>query len=193
MTPRDHATDGPGVLVVVASRTDADVLSPLGRGRHTGRPHTALIATGPDPMQVDLALDELGSPAERILLLDVPASAGPALQLAVLLPRLDDLLADARPRGVVVRGGTTTALAAAQCAVWRGVPVVHVPVADAVGIVAANQAAVVELVAWQGSPSGGVPHPAELALHVHRSLAPADGHLVAVGPGPSTARHGLSA
>ena len=193
MTPRDHSANGPDVLVVVGSRADADAHAPLGGGRHTGRPQTSLIATGPDPMQVDMALDELGSPAERILLLDVSASAGPAHQLALLLPRLDDLLADARPRGVVVRGGTTTALAAAQCAVWRGVPVVHVPVADAVGIVAANQAAVAELVAWQGSPSGGVPHPAELALHVHRSLTPVDGHLVAVASAPSTPRHGMTA
>lgn len=161
------------LFVIVASPSDAAVLAPLGRAdaRESVSVPIALVATGPDPMEVDLALDDAGTPAARVLLLDGPCG-GPAGEAARLLPRLDEMLADAAPAGVIVHGGSVAALVTAQCAAWRGVPVLHVPQVGLSGVGGANQAAVAELAAWQTSPEGGLPYPTELDLLVHRRLEP---------------------
>lgn len=177
MTLRDSPTARPDVdttvvLALVATLSDAAVLAPLGVPSGLGSA-AELVATGLQPMEIDLALEDHGVAASRVVLVDAPPGTGPVHELAVLLTRLDDVLREAAPRGVVVRGGTPAALAAAQCAVWRGIPVVHLPVPAAAGFAAANQAAVAELVAWQTSPAGGaVPRPADLALPVYRALVP---------------------
>jgi hypothetical protein len=177
MTPRDQDDPSllPELLVIVASCADAAALAPLA---HPDLPIPApvrpvLVATGPDPMEVDEALDDAGTPAGRVLVVDDPA-AGPSRELAILLPRLDDLLSDALPGGIVIRGGSTAALAAVHAAVARRVPVIHLPVNDVTGVEAAQQAAIGELVAWQTTPTGGLAYPAELDLLVHRRLAPDD-------------------
>lgn len=142
----------PELFVVVASVDDATAFAPLAVRDPELRP--VLVATGPDPMGVDEALDELGALAGRVLLVDRPG-AGPVAELAALLPRLDALVADDRPATVLVRGGSPTALAATQVAVWRDVPVVAVPVDGAGAVETANQAAVAALVATQDA--GHVP------------------------------------
>jgi UDP-N-acetylglucosamine 2-epimerase (non-hydrolysing) len=60
---------------------------------------------------------------------DVPSANGPqslSESLAGLVTRLDAVLAEAAPRGVVVQGDTTTALAAALVGFHHAVPVFHV-------------------------------------------------------------------
>jgi hypothetical protein len=146
MTAREQYEPLPELFVVVASTEDAGVLAPLAVRDPEVRP--VLVATGPDPMAVDEALDELGALAGRILLVE-DSGSGPVAELGALLPRLDALVADDRPAALLVRGGSTTALAATQAAVWRGVPVVAVPADDGGAIATANQAAIGALVASQ--------------------------------------------
>ena len=184
MTLREYAAGGAGdeaapvvpeLLVVVATAEDATTLAPLGRLGPPGREdadapvHPVLVATGPDPLDVDAALDDLGAPAGRLLLLDGPCGTW-AEEAARMIVRLDALLAEEPPAGVVVRGGTEAALAAARSAVRLGVPVLHLPVTSDSAERAATQAAVAELVTWQTSPSGGMPYPTEIDLLVHLSL-----------------------
>ncbi|MEU5690262.1 UDP-N-acetylglucosamine 2-epimerase (non-hydrolyzing) [Actinosynnema sp. NPDC020468] len=58
--------------------------------------------------------------------LDVPrATGGQAELVAGLVPALDRVLRKRRPAVVLVQGDTTTALAGALTAFWRGVPVAH--------------------------------------------------------------------
>ncbi len=86
-----------------------------------------LVATGPEPLEVDAALDDLGAPAGRLLLLDGPCESW-AEEAARMTLRLDALLAEEPPAGVVVRGGSEAALAAARSALRLGVPVLHLAV-----------------------------------------------------------------
>ena len=136
----------PELFVVVASADDATAFAPLAIRDLEVRP--VLVATGPDPMAVDEVLDDLGALAGRVLLVEAPA-AGPVHEVAALLPRVDALVADDRPAAVLVRGGSPTALAATQVAVWRDVPVVAVPVEGGTAVEGANQAAIAALVATQ--------------------------------------------
>ena len=156
MNPRDQDVRLPDVLVIVASAEDAAALAPL--AVLDPEIHPVLVATGPDPMLVDEALDDLGALAGRILLTGGPCDS-PVAETAELLPRLDALVADDRPAAVLVRGGSATAMAAAQVAVWRGVPVVAAEVSGESGSVmtSANRAAIAEYVAWQGRPAGTEP------------------------------------
>ena len=176
----DMSRDEPSVdvLVVVASVGDAEVLATLGRRQGPHAPVAALVATGPAPMLVDLALDDAGAPASRTLLVDGEA-VGPVAEVALLLPRVDELLAETAPSGVVVRGGSPAALAAAQCAAWRGVPVLHLPVRGEAGTTVVSQAAVAAL-AVRSAPRVGE----ELADAVRRLAAPRSG---ALPDGPCTA------
>lgn len=172
MTPGEHDEQAPPeMLVIVASVEDAAALAPLAAIDETVRP--TLVATGPDPMEVDEALDDLEAPAGRVLLPDGP-SEGPAEEVARLLPRFAATLADGE-RGpgvavVVVRGGSTAALAATQAAAWQGVPVLALDAPARTVAEEANRAAVAGLAAWQTSEAGGVVYPARLDLLVHRHL-----------------------
>ena len=163
----------PDLLVVVATADDAEALAPLGRPAPDDAPVTpVLVATGPDPLEVDAVLDDLAAPAGRLLLLDGPCDSW-AEEAARLVVRLDALIAEEPPAGVVVRGGSESALAAARAAVVAGVPVLHLPTEVADVRTAATQAAVAGLAAWQTSPEGGMAYPTEIHLLVHRRLAPA--------------------
>jgi hypothetical protein len=146
MTAREQQDELPELFVIVASADDAGALAPLAARDAEVCP--VLVATGPDPMAVDEALDDLGALAGRVLLVDDP-EAGPVAEVAALLPRLDALVADDRPAALLVRGGSVTALVATQAAVWRGVPVVAVPVDGGDTVASANQAAIGALVASQ--------------------------------------------
>ena len=193
MTVREHASGGfsgevatamPELLVVVATPEDAAALAPLGRpapGQDVECPaHPVLVATGPDPLEVDAALDDLAAPAGRLLLLDGPCGTW-AEESARMVVRLDALLTEEPPAGVLVRGGTEAALAATRSALRLGVPVLHLAVDEEPAERAATQAAVAGLAAWQTSPSGGVPYPTEIDLLVSRLLEP-----------PPTGRHGAA-
>ncbi|HEY2225210.1 hypothetical protein [Actinomycetospora sp.] len=190
MTFRDHTIEEgaggpvaavPDLLVVVATADDAAALAPLGRPVRPGQDdadgpvHPVLVATGPEPLDVDAALDDLDAPAGRLLLLDSPCETW-AEEAARMVVRLDALLAEEPPAGVVVRGGTEAALAAARSALRLCVPVLHLSVEPDSAEHAATQAALAELVAWQTSPAGGMPYPTEIDLLVHRLLEPPPPH-----------------
>lgn len=162
--PEVGAGPTPEMLVIVSSPADATALGAL-MGLDDSVT-TTLVATGPDPMAVDEVLDDQGTPAGRILVTD-ELGPGPAHEVAGLLPRIDDMVAHAAPVAIVVRGGTSAALAAAQVAAWRGVPVIALAASPGSRTEAANQAAVAELATWQGS-AGGTPFPTRLELAVHR-------------------------
>lgn len=194
MTLRDREL--PELLVIVASRADAVALSPLATMQDAVR--ATLVATGPDPMLVDEALDELDTPAGRILLPELgDDERSPATELAGLLPRLENLVAQADTAAVVVRGGTSTALAGAQIAVWRRLPLIALDAPPGSRTDAANQSMIAQLAAWQSTEMGGTVFPAWLDLVVHQRVAtssPADS-VVGITPGhagPSIAP-GLSA
>ncbi|MCD2192955.1 hypothetical protein LQ327_06075 [Actinomycetospora endophytica] len=188
MTLREYSVEGdeggagamtPDLFVVVATADDAAALAPLGRPARQqdvgGHVHPVLVATGPEPLDVDAALDDLDAPAGRLLLLDGPCENW-AQEAAHMLVRLDALLAEDAPAGVVVRGGTEAALAATRSAVRLGLPVLHLTVEPDTAETAATQAAVAELAAWQTSPAGGMPYPTEIDLLVHRLLSPPPSH-----------------
>jgi hypothetical protein len=188
MTFRDHSVEEaaggavtavPDLLVVVATADDATALAPVGRpgaGGADDSVHPVLVATGPEPLEVDAALDDLDAPAGRLLLLDGPCDTW-AEEAARMIVRLDALLAEEPPAGVVVRGGSEAAVAATRSALRLRVPVVHLPVEPRTADEAATQVAVAGLVAWQTSPSGGgLSYPTEIDLLVHRLLAPPPSH-----------------
>lgn len=168
-----HATTRE-LLVVVATLDDATALAPLGRsGRLDDAAwpvHPVLVATGPEPLDVDAVLDDLDAPAGRLLLLDGPCEHW-AQEAAHMIVRLDALLAEDAPAGVVVRGGSEAALAAARSALRLCLPVLHLTVEPDTAETAATQAAIAQLAAWQTSPTGGIPYPTEIDLQVHRLLA----------------------
>ncbi|MEJ2862707.1 hypothetical protein [Actinomycetospora flava] len=165
MTAREqHERSLPEMFVIVASAEDANALAALGERDPEVCP--VLVATGPDPMAVDEVLDDLGALAGRVLLVETP-DAGPAAEVAAMLPRLDALVGDDAPAVVLVRGGSSTALAATQAAVWRGVPVVAVPVEGRSTVETANQAAIAALVATQDAPDTEPEH-VRAAAAAHR-------------------------
>ncbi|PVZ11131.1 hypothetical protein [Actinomycetospora cinnamomea] len=179
----------PELFVVVASVDDATAFAPLAVRDPEVRP--VLVATGPDPMGVDEALDDLGALAGRVLLVDRP-DAGPVAEIAALLPRLDSLVDDDRPAAVLVRGGSPSALAATQVAVWRDVPVVAVPVDGVPAVEAANQAAVAALVATQDArrvPPEDVRVAAATQRLVRERLTSGDGTRIVRLPTDRSRRH----
>lgn len=201
MTPREHDEYAlPEVLVVTASVEDAAALAALRALDEIARP--VLVATGPDPMAVDLALDDLEAPAGRVLLPEGGAR-GPADETAQLLPRFADALADAeegrRTSGapgvaaVVVRGGTAAALAATHAAVWAGVPVLALDAPPRSAAEAANRAAISAVTAWQTSEVGNADYPARLDLLVHRCLDDARRHRVVCMSVTGSPRTGMTA
>lgn len=201
MTPRVPDEGAlPEVLVVVASVEDAAALAALGALDEAARP--VLVATGPDPMAVDLALDDLEAPAGRVFLPE-GAVRGPADETARLLPRFADALADAEEgrrtigapgvAAVVVRGGSAAALAATHAAVWAGVPVLALDAPPRSASEAANRAAISAVTAWQTSETGNAAYPAGLDLLVHRCLDDSRRRRVVCMSVTGSPRNGLSA
>lgn len=85
-----------------------------------------LVHTGQhyDPELADLFFDELDIPAPDHALAVGPGN--PNEQLALIIQRLDPLLAAERPDVVLVYGDTTTTLGGALAAAKRDIPIAHV-------------------------------------------------------------------
>ena len=79
-------------------------------GQHVGMVEQALAAFDLRPDAFIPLRREIGSQAELV---------------AGMLRRLDELIVRRHPAAVMVQGDTSTALAGAMAAFWRGVPVVH--------------------------------------------------------------------
>lgn len=135
MTPLGVANAArPEAVVVVGTHADAMSLAPLTSAvLAAGQVRPIVVVTGAHPMLIHEALDEIGSPPDVTLLVDRPTQTA-AEELGVLLPRLDRLVDERGPSAVLVRGGSPAALAAAQVAFLRGIPVVHVEAAESSGM-----------------------------------------------------------
>ncbi len=114
------------VLVVVGTRPEAIKLAPVVRAlqRH---PELApvLVATSQHREMLRQALRPFGLEPDHDL--DVMTDGQTPIRVASeILRRLEPLLAELRPRWVVVQGDTTTAFAAAVASFYSGVRVAHV-------------------------------------------------------------------
>jgi UDP-N-acetylglucosamine 2-epimerase (non-hydrolysing) len=114
------------VLLVAGSRPEVARLAPVARAfESVGRIRAITVATGPEPMEAHEAFEALGVPADVTVLLKEPAGPNFSDVASSLLCRLDGLLVDLDPSGIMVHGGGMTAVVAAQVAFWRQIPVVH--------------------------------------------------------------------
>lgn len=84
----------------------------------------AIVHSGQHADMVEQALSPFGLAPDEIVRLS-RRTGGQAELFAGLLPALDSVIAQRAPSAVLVQGDTSTALAGAMAAFWRGVPVVH--------------------------------------------------------------------
>lgn len=113
------------VVSVVGNRPQFVKAAPLSRALRA-RVTEVLVHSGQhyDPELADLFFDELGVPQPDHALEVGPGT--PVSQLAVMLERLEPLLAGERPDVVLVYGDTTTTLAGGLAAAKAGIPLAHV-------------------------------------------------------------------
>ena len=85
-----------------------------------------LVHTGQhyDPMLSDVFFRELEMESPHYHL--GVGSHGPAVQCGIILERLAPIMEQAQPDALLMYGDTTSTLAAALCAMYRDVPVIHV-------------------------------------------------------------------
>ena len=127
------------IVSIVGNRPQFVKAAPLSRALRR-RVTEVLVHSGQhyDPELADLFFDELGVPQPDHAL--EVGSGSPVTQLAVMLERLEPLLADEAPDMVLVYGDTTTTLAGALAAAKMGIRIGHVEAGPAMGrIVAVRQ------------------------------------------------------
>ncbi|SDD72177.1 UDP-N-Acetylglucosamine 2-epimerase [Actinokineospora iranica] len=113
------------VLMLVGTRPEAVKAAPVAlalAGHPTLRP--VIVHSGQHPGMVEQALAPFGL-APRETLSVRRHAGGQAEFVSALLPALDAVLERRAPRAVLVQGDTTTTLAGALAAFWRGIPVAH--------------------------------------------------------------------
>ncbi|GAA4410902.1 UDP-N-acetylglucosamine 2-epimerase (non-hydrolyzing) [Actinokineospora soli] len=113
------------VLLLVGTRPEAVKAAPVALSLAAAPDLCPVIVhSGQHEHMVDQALAPFGLlPDERLPVRR--AGGGQAELVSALLPALDSLLARRKPAAVVVQGDTTTTLAGALAAFWRGIPVAH--------------------------------------------------------------------
>ncbi|MBM7772358.1 UDP-N-acetylglucosamine 2-epimerase (non-hydrolyzing) [Actinokineospora baliensis] len=114
------------VLILVGTRPEAVKAAPVALAAAAADPDLApyVVHSGQHPGMVEQALAPFGLGPDEVMVVDRPAG-GQAELLGGLLPRLDAILARRDPGVLLVQGDTTTTLAGALAAFWRGIPVVH--------------------------------------------------------------------
>jgi UDP-N-acetylglucosamine 2-epimerase (non-hydrolysing) len=115
----------PEVLLFVGTRPEAVKVAPLALAlaeHHAFRP--VIVHSGQHPGMVEQALEPFGLVPDEGLVVNRVTGTQAEL-MAAMLPALDELLARRNPAAVVVHGDTSTTLAGALAAFWRGIPVVH--------------------------------------------------------------------
>ena len=114
----------PEVHLVGGTRAEAVKLAPVAEAiRSRDRMSCLMVATGEQELVFDQALEVFGMRPD--IRLPVEPRCGRPELLGSLTRLLDEHFARRRPATVVVQGDTTTALAGALAAFWRGIPVVH--------------------------------------------------------------------
>jgi UDP-N-acetylglucosamine 2-epimerase (non-hydrolysing) len=113
------------VMVVLGTRPEAIKLAPVIRSlRAEAEVHTDLVLSGQHRDLVTPILEFFQLTADRDLDVMAPAQTLAGLTARAVL-RLDAALAEIQPDWVIVQGDTTTAMAAALAAFYRGVAVAH--------------------------------------------------------------------
>nr|WP_243869296.1 UDP-N-acetylglucosamine 2-epimerase (non-hydrolyzing) [Amycolatopsis granulosa] len=113
-------------MLLAGTRPEAVKLAPLALalpGHPVLRP--VIVHSGQHDGMVEQALAPFGLLVDDRLPTPVRRNGGQAELVAGLLPSLDGFLRRRSPAAVVVQGDTTTVLAGALAAFWRGIPVVH--------------------------------------------------------------------
>ncbi|RMF15986.1 MAG: UDP-N-acetylglucosamine 2-epimerase (non-hydrolyzing) [Alphaproteobacteria bacterium] len=114
------------VLCVIGTRPEAIKMAPVVRALgSSGRFRPVVCATGQHREMLDeaLAMFSLSPDVDLDVMRPGQTLAGVS---AAVLGGIDGVLADADPDSVLVQGDTTTTMAAALAAFWRGIPVGHV-------------------------------------------------------------------
>lgn len=115
----------PTVCLVGGTRPEGLKLGPVVVAMiERGRLSPLTVASGQHPTMFHQAIEAFDLHPD-IELNGLRQRGGQAELVSLLLPELDAVLAARRPAAVVVQGDTSTTLAAALTAFWRGVPVVH--------------------------------------------------------------------
>ena len=113
------------VLLLAGTRPEAVKLAPVVLAmRDRVDLRTTIVHSGQHGDVVAQALAAFGLRPDLALGVS-RAEGGQAELVAGLLPALDDVLCRQRPDVVLVQGDTSTALAGALAAFWRGIPVAH--------------------------------------------------------------------
>jgi UDP-N-acetylglucosamine 2-epimerase (non-hydrolysing) len=114
----------PELHLIGGTRAEAVKMAPVVEAiRGRGRMGCLVVATGEQEAVFDQTLEVFGIRPD-VRLPAEPRGGRPEL-LAALMRQLDEHFARRRPAAVVVQGDTTTALAGALAAFWRGITVIH--------------------------------------------------------------------
>lgn len=113
------------VVLLAGTRPEAVKIAPVGLALADHPTIRPLIAhSGQHRTMVTQALVPFGLVPD--IEFDVRrVTGGQAELVSSLLPALDEMLGNYRPAAVLVQGDTSTTLAGALAAFWRGIPVVH--------------------------------------------------------------------
>ncbi|WP_104478477.1 UDP-N-acetylglucosamine 2-epimerase (non-hydrolyzing) [Actinokineospora auranticolor] len=148
-------------MLLVGTRPEAVKAAPvaLALARSRGlRPY--MVHSGQHPGVVEQAVAPFGLCPDEVLVVERPRG-GQAELVSALLPALDGALRRREPGALVVQGDTTTTLAGALAAFWRGVPVVHLEAGLRTGDLAApfpeeaNRQMVARIAALHLAPTPG--------------------------------------
>ena len=115
------------ILTILGTRPEAIKLAPVLRelNRRKGKFRSVVCVTGQHRELLDPMLDHFGIRPDSDLHV-MRENQSLAALTARLLAALDPVLAEAKPDWVVVQGDTTTVMAAALAAYYRGIRVAHV-------------------------------------------------------------------
>src|SRR5438132_106041 len=114
-----------GILVVFGTRPEAIKLAPVIDALKSRGVPTRACVTAQHRELLDRALGPEGIAPDIDLNLMRPGQSLATLA-GRMIPALDRVFATEQPERVIVQGDTATALAAAQAAYFRGIPVAHV-------------------------------------------------------------------
>ncbi len=113
-------------MVVVGTRPEAIKLAPVVRElRESGSFNATVVATGQHCEMVSEALEALDLVVDTWLKEEQSTELLPDLAGRVL-SQLRVIIQEVRPDVVIVQGDTTSAVSAAMCAFYLGIPIVHV-------------------------------------------------------------------
>ncbi|RZQ62273.1 non-hydrolyzing UDP-N-acetylglucosamine 2-epimerase [Amycolatopsis suaedae] len=112
------------IMLFAGTRPEAIKLAPVALSGTEAGFLTTIVATGQHPTMVEQGLAPFGLfPDFQLELSRVDGSLSELCTL--MMPAVDELLAERDPAAVVVQGDTATTLVCALVAFWRRIPVVH--------------------------------------------------------------------